>query len=200
MTPVYDISAFVLAGGRSSRMGSDKALLQLDGRSLAQRVLDLARSVTPNVSLVGRRESLAAFGPVIEDVFPNCGPLGGIHAALRASDTDLNLVLAVDAPFVSQDFLRLLVRSARQSDAVVTAPRGKQGWQPLCAVYRLEFADVAEKALRAGRYKLDALFSLVPVLAIEESSLQGLAFDTAMFDNLNSPEDWERAQRRGRRS
>ncbi|MGE0404989.1 MAG: molybdenum cofactor guanylyltransferase [Candidatus Korobacteraceae bacterium] len=195
MNPASEISAFVLAGGHSSRMGSDKAFLQLDGRSLAEHVLALARSITPNVYLVGPRDKLSKLGPVVEDLLPGCGPLGGIHAALRTSSTDLNLVLAVDVPFIAEKFLRFLVSSAQQSDAIVTVPKSRQGWQPLCAVYRREFADIAEQALIAGRYRVDALFASVPVLAIDESELARLAFDPAMFDNLNSPEDWERAQR-----
>src|SRR6267378_5266072 len=79
-----DVTAFILAGGKSTRMGTDKAFAALDGRTLLARALDLARSVAPDVRVVGDAAKFAAFAPVVEDVFRDCGPLGGIHAALRA--------------------------------------------------------------------------------------------------------------------
>jgi molybdopterin-guanine dinucleotide biosynthesis protein A len=162
-----DVAAFVLAGGRSTRMGADKAFVMLEGRTLLARALELARTVTDNVCIVGSAEKFTAFGQVVEDVFRECGPLGGIHAALRASAAELNLMLAVDVPFVPVALLRYLVMRARDSDAIATVPRAGGGWQPLCAVYRREFGDIAEKALRAGRYKIGALFADANVQAIE---------------------------------
>jgi len=93
-----EVTAFILAGGKSTRMGVDKAFAGLDGRTLLARALQLARSVASDVRIVGNKAKFARFGPVVEDMFPNCGPLGGIHAALRASATDLNLVLAWMCP------------------------------------------------------------------------------------------------------
>src|SRR6266849_10776941 len=109
-----DVGAFILAGGKSTRMGTDKAFVTLDGRTLLARALDLARSVTSEVRIVGSAEKFAAFGPVVEDVFRECGPLGGIHAGLRSSPAELNLVLAVDLPFVSAELFRFLIGRARK--------------------------------------------------------------------------------------
>ena len=77
-----DVTAFVLAGGKSTRMGSDKAFLEFEDRTLLARALELAQSITPRVSIVGSREKFGKFAPVVEDIFPDCGPLAGIHAAL----------------------------------------------------------------------------------------------------------------------
>ena len=110
-----DVSVFILAGGKSTRMGTDKAFALLDGRTLLARMLDVARSLTPEVAIVGDSAKFAAFAPVVEDVFPGCGPLGGIHAALRASRTELNVILAVDVPFVSLTLLTYLVSRAQGS-------------------------------------------------------------------------------------
>jgi molybdopterin-guanine dinucleotide biosynthesis protein A len=198
-TPATDVAAFVLAGGKSTRMGSDKAFVMLDGRTLLARALDLARSVTDNVRIVGSAEKFAAFAPVVEDMFRDCGPLGGIHAALRASSssTELNLILAVDLPFVSRELLEHLIARARSSNAVATVPRADGGWQPLCAVYRREFADAAEAALSAGRYKIDALFAGVNVQTIEAADLAQAGFAPEMFRNLNTANDVEAARREG---
>ena len=85
MSTQAEVTAFVLAGGKSTRMGTDKAFVTLDGRTLVARALDVARSVTSDVRIVGEPRRFAAFAPVVEDEFPGCGPLGGIHAALRSS-------------------------------------------------------------------------------------------------------------------
>src|SRR5690349_16702469 len=101
-------SAFVLTGGRSTRMGADKALLMFRGRTLLEHALAQARSVTEDVRIVGAWEKFAEHGKVIEDVYGGQGPLAGIHAALQSSPTDRNLVLAVDTPLISADYLRQL--------------------------------------------------------------------------------------------
>lgn len=188
------VSAFVLAGGQSSRMGSDKAFLELDGQPLIRRVLGLAHAVTPEPRIVGSATKFRAFADVLEDEFPGCGPLAGIQAALRASMEELNLILAVDMPFVAVAFLQHLVRQAAASDAWVTAPRAEGRWQPLCAVYRREFAEIAEQSLREGKYKIDPLFRRVKVFSIEEHELRERGFSPDMFRNLNTPEDWRSAQ------
>ena len=184
-----DVTAFILAGGKSTRMGTDKAFVKLNGRTLLDRQLDLARSVCANVRIVGDRSKFGAFAPVVEDVFPACGPLGGIHAALRSSQTDLNLMIAVDVPFLSAEFLQFLIARGRDSGATVTVARISEGWQPLCAVYRKEFADMAEKALQAGRYRIDALFEPATTRVIEEGELREQGFGAELFRNLNTPED-----------
>jgi molybdenum cofactor guanylyltransferase len=184
-----DLSAFILAGGKSRRMGTDKAFILLDGRTLLARMLDLARRVTSNVYIVGDPAKFAPFAPTIEDIFPGCGPLAGIHAALRSSRTDLNVVLAVDVPFVSLALLSYLVSRAKNLDAAVTLPRAAGGFQPLCAVYRRSFAGAAEKALGGGRYKIDGLFDQTNTLIVGEEELESAGFSPRIFRNLNTPED-----------
>ena len=193
---VYDrevdaINAFVLAGGKSSRMGADKAFVELNGQTLLERSLELAGAVGTGVWILGAGEKFAAYGLVVEDEFPDHGPLGGIHAALRSSDQDLNLILAVDMPFVDRRFLDYLAKCARSGGAVVTAPRSGAQWQPLCAIYRREFSNIAEQALRADKNKIDPLFSQVAVRVIEERELKENGFAPEMFRNLNTPEEVE---------
>src|SRR5438270_7356194 len=163
MASVNDLSAFVLAGGRSSRMGSDKAFLEINGQTLLARALQLATSVTDDAYIVGSRDKFQPLGATVEDIYSDRGPLGGIHAALSATKRELNLVLAVDLPFIEPKFLDSLVHLAKKDDAVVTVPRAAGGLQPLCAVYRTEFRPVAEQALQAGRNKIDPLFQHVSV-------------------------------------
>ena len=192
-----DVAAFVLAGGKSTRMGTDKAFVEYDGRTLLARALDLARSVTPDVRIVGSAEKFAPFAPVVEDIFPDRGPLGGIHAALRSSLSELNVMLAVDTPFVSWAFLQYLISQARSApEAAAVVPRDQAGSQPLCAVYRRQFADAAETTLRAGRNRIDVLFDTVPTRVIKPEELEGAGFSRSIFRNLNTPEELEAEKRR----
>jgi molybdenum cofactor guanylyltransferase len=186
---MLELSAFILAGGKSTRMGRDKAFVQLAGRTLLERALELARSVTQQVWIVGEREKFSAFAPVTEDIFQGRGPLAAIHAALRASRSDLNLMLAVDVPFVRPEFLKYLVEQARASDALVTVPHSEKGFQPICAVYRRAFADFAESSLRTGENKIDPLFAQVTTRVINEKEILSLGFSPEIFRNLNTPED-----------
>ena len=223
-----DLAAFVIAGGRSSRMGRDKAFLTLRGSTLLERALAVARCVSPEVTIVGPREKFAAYANVIEDVYPGQGPLAGIHAALSGSACELNLMIGVDTPFLDPKFVQYMVQQARTSGATVTVPltrssgqgpvasgqgadpdavagnqkletRNSLQAQPLCAVYRREFAAVAEDALRRGRNNIVPLFAAVTTREIGDAEMQELAFDPRMFDNLNTPEEWDLACRRAQR-
>jgi len=175
-------------------MGADKAFVTLDGQTLLARALQLAHSVTRNVRIVGDTAKFEAFAPVVEDAFRDCGPLAGIHAALRTSPTELNLILAVDVPFVPPSLLQYMIMHAKNFPATAIVPRPNGGWQPLCAVYRRKFADAAEQALRAGRYKIDVLFATVQTQAIEEEELTTAGFSAKIFRNLNTREELEAAK------
>lgn len=184
---------FVLAGGKSSRMGGgpgkDKAFLEFGGQTLLDRAVGVMGTVCERVAIVGDPAKFKNYESVVVDIFPGCGPLAGIHAALLHSSVKLNLMLAVDMPFVSQELLAFLFAAAEESDALVTVPRSGNGLQPLCAVYRRDFSAVAEQALRAGKYKIDATFSSVSVRVIEDGELAAAGFSEQSFFNVNTPQD-----------
>ena len=192
---MLDVEGFILVGGRSSRMGTDKSRLQFGGQTSVERIAAQLRSIISRLSLVG--SSRVGFDPdlrVVPDTHQQWGALGGIHAALKTSRSALNLVIAVDLPFVEIRFLEYLLEQARATTALVTVPRVAGGWQPLCAVYRREFATWAEHALQRGRNKIDPLFSEVETRVLEEDELTRSGFSSEMFQNLNTPEDLERAR------
>ncbi len=187
---------FLLAGGKSSRMGvnTDKAFLDFHGQTLLDRALTVMGEVCDRVTIVGDPAKFSKYGsmqygPVVADIFPGCGPLAGIHAALTHSTAELNLMLAVDMPFVSRELLEFLFAAAEQSDAIITVPRTGKGFQPLCAIYRRDFSAAAEQALRAGKYKIDAAFSTIFTRVIEERELVAAGFSERMFFNVNTPQD-----------
>jgi len=190
-----DVNAFVLAAGASTRMRCDKAFITFRGQTLLHRALQLASGVSDTVRIVGAQEKFEPYGVVIEDEFPGHGPLAGIHAALRASTAELNLMLAVDTPLLQPRFLQHLVERAAASQAIVTVPRAAEPagsnarLHPLCAIYRRAFAPIAEQALRENRNRIDALFPQVETLLIEQQEIEQFGFDSAMFLNLNSAED-----------
>ncbi len=193
---VDPVSAYILAGGQSLRMGEDKAFLRLAGGTLLTHAVERARAAAGSVCIVGNAEKFAGFGLVIEDVYPERGPLGGIHAALSRTTTDLNLVVAVDLPFIQRDFLHYLIARARETDAVVVVPRAGGGLQPLCAVYRRSFSEVADRSLRAGRNRIDSLFGEVQTRVVGPEELKQNRFSEEMFRNLNTKRDWEEARNR----
>ncbi len=175
-------------------MGSDKAFLEFGGCTLLERAIETVGEVCGVVTIVGDAAKFASYGPVAADLYPGCGPLAGIHAALAHSSAELNLVMAVDMPFVSSQLIAFLLASASESDATVVVPRTSSGLQPLCAVYRRAFAAAAEEALRAGKYKIDAVFPAVVVRMIDEADLLRAGFSERMFLNVNTPEDLRTAQ------
>jgi molybdopterin-guanine dinucleotide biosynthesis protein A len=197
-------AGFLLAGGKSSRMGADKAFLAFDGQTLLERALALLGTVCDTVTIVGEPAKFSEYTtvksaaakpgtskqePVVADIFPGCGPLAGIHAALTHSTATLNLMLAVDMPFVSQELLAFLLTAAEEGGAVITVPRTSRGLQPLCAVYRPQFLTVAEQALRAGSYKIDAAFRGVSIHEIDVAELAAAGFTERCFFNVNTPAD-----------
>lgn len=190
-------TAFILAGGRSSRMGTDKAFLRLGGLTLLEHAIALAKEVCDKVVLVGDKQRLRPYGWVVQDKFEGRGPLAGIQAALSSESARFtNLILSVDMPAIPGKFLKCLLKKSQDSMAQVTVPRSGGRFQTLCAVYRQEFAAIAEQALRENRNKVDSLFPGVSVEVIEEDELKTLGFTATIFDNVNTPGDWQRMQQR----
>ena len=175
-------------------MGVDKAFLEFKGQTLLERALGVISRACPRVAIVGDSARFSNYGSVVEDLYSGCGPLAGIHAALAYSSAELNLMLAVDMPVVSADLLAYLFAIAEPCDAAVTVPRTGKGLQPLCAVYRRNFADVADVALRAGQYKIDAAFTGLSLRVIEEDELEKAGFSERNFLNVNTPKDQRAAE------
>src|SRR5438067_6503339 len=195
------VTAFVLAGGRSARMGRDKSSLLLGNRTLLARAIEIAHAAGDGVFVVGRRTDLEAAAAharvsIVEDEFAGQGPLAGIHAALKASSTDLNFILAVDMPFVTPALVQYLVQRAARTDALIVVPQTGEHLHPLSAVYRRAFAVIAEKALAAGKNKIDSFFSSAVADFVTEDELTSAGFNVSMFENVNSPEDFARAEAR----
>ena len=188
---------FVLTGGRSSRMGQDKALLSFGDRPLAAWVAERVQQVCGDVSLVGEPMKYAAWGfPVIEDVIRNQGPLGGIHAALAHSDARFSLVVGCDMPYLSPEFLGLLLRIAQETEADAVVPRSEGfEYEPLCAVYSRSCLAPIEEALQAGQRKIGDVLRRLRLRAVPRAEWKPYDPEGRLFQNLNTPEDYEQARR-----
>jgi molybdopterin-guanine dinucleotide biosynthesis protein A len=198
MTGVNRVTVFILAGGRSTRMGSDKALLPWRGTTLLEHALATGRQIAEAVKVIGPRARYAKFHPqVVEDEFANSGPLAGIHAALGATDSDCNVVLSVDTPLVGAAFLQyLLKRAEAKPEALATVPHADGGVQATCAVYRREFRSIAEDQLRRGHYKIGDALKLARVEYVKDEEMRVAGFDPTIFANLNTPEEFAKAGER----
>jgi molybdopterin-guanine dinucleotide biosynthesis protein A len=187
----------ILAGGTSSRMGRDKSLLPVNGRTMIEHVIAPVREVCDPLCIVAdRTDDFRVFGlPVIPDLVRNAGPLGGIHAALCALDADEIFVTGCDTPFLSPDLLRYLLNAP--ADAPARVARASDGIHPLCGVYRREAFPVIERCIGAGRLKLlDVLDSLGASLVDVTPDLPFYHDD--LFLNVNDPERLARVTERFR--
>jgi molybdopterin-guanine dinucleotide biosynthesis protein A len=191
------VGGFILAGGESSRMGRDKALLELEGVALIVRTARLVESVGDRCTVVGdsvRLEGLEL--DVIEDEFPGAGPLGGIATALRASGAEWNLVVACDLPYMTREWLEFLIGRAVRSDADAVVPMNERGAEPLCAVYRKRAEAAIRAALDRGVRKVTDGLADVRIEFIEPREWKGFDSDGLLFKNMNSPADYEEAKLR----
>jgi molybdopterin-guanine dinucleotide biosynthesis protein A len=156
-----DVGGYVLAGGKSSRMGRDKALLELAGKPLAQHAVVKLRRVCVDVHLLGNRNELAVYAPLVCDVHEGRGPLGGIEAALEHSPHDWNLFMPVDMPFLPTAFLDWWMQRslAREKEGTRMAMLTVDGYpQPaLCLLHR-DVEPYVKRAMEQGGYKLFRMF------------------------------------------
>jgi molybdenum cofactor guanylyltransferase len=189
------ITGVIQAGGKSLRMGGDpKALMELGGRPIVARVLDIVRQVTERVLLVTNTPDLYAFLglPMVPDVFPEGGSLGGIYSGLRAAPGDAAFTVACDMPFLSEPVARLVL--ARAGEADVVAPRIGEQWETLHACYGKACLAPMERRLREGRLRITGFFEEVRVLAITEAEVAAVGDPARVFMNINTPDELARAR------
>jgi len=175
----------VLAGGQSSRMGRDKALLPFRGVALAAYIASTVSAAAGSAVLIGDPQKYGHLGcTVIPDRTPGAGPLGGIETALSNTSADWNLVVACDMPGVSADFLWDLLSAGERCGADALVPVGPSGRpEPLCAVYHRRAAVPLRRALDLGVRKItEALTAL--------NAARWPVLDSGCFANLNTPEEW----------
>lgn len=178
-------AGFVLAGGRSSRMGRDKALLRFGPATLLEYVASQVAEAAGSVVVVGHPERYRSLGlDTVPDEIAGSGPLGGIITALRTTQADWNLITACDMPGIEVPFLRFLLEKAERCGGDCLVPTTPDGPEPLCAVYHRDCLPRLESALSAG--------VLAVRKAITGPGLVSCPVENGrLFRNLNTPQDFE---------
>ena len=197
------ITAIVLAGGRSRRLGLNKALLRLGDETLVERAVRKVATLSDEVIVVGGPFPCSLPGVrLVADVYPGCGPLGGIHAGLAAASNFHSLVVACDMPFLNLGLLRYMAELAPGCDVVV--PRWDDKLEPLHAVYSKNCLGPIEGLIQRQDFKIIHFFPQVRVRYVEREEIERFDPERLSFFNINTAEDLERARRelgaaRGRR-
>ncbi|MEO7001617.1 MAG: molybdenum cofactor guanylyltransferase [Ktedonobacterales bacterium] len=204
--PQPHFTAVVLAGGRSQRMGQDKAALPIGGESLLARMVKRMRQATPHALVIGPPTLMPLLATALPDVAliaddtPNLGPLGGLATALRylcaSFVTPRAFVVACDMPFVAPKLIVAMARLADDSPAAqVVALHTDQGWEPLHAIYSIACLPIIEQHIAAGERSLQRMLDHLSVR--EMTSEEAARYDPRRLStfNANAPEDWKRALR-----
>ena len=186
------MEAFILAGGASSRMGTDKSQLLIERQTFTERIAETLLQVADSVTLVGGPGS--SF-PRVADVYPQWGALGGLHAALSACKHDWAIVVACDLPFVTTELFSFLAGMRMDHDAVVPVQQDGRP-QPLAALYRVDpCLERATKLIEAGRRRPLDLLDAVKTRWVQFEELTNLAQSERFFVNINTPSDYDEAIR-----
>lgn len=194
-------NGYLLAGGASSRFGSDKALAVIDGSTMLERMCSLIRAVAGKAQIVASAGRYAnAPAEIVEDRWPGEGPLGGIVTALEASrnsgsKSEWNLIVSCDMPFLTAEWLQFLVERAAISESQAVVPRSGHGLEPLCACWRTNSYTVLKDAFLQGTRKVTEGLKLLRTEVLDEDAWK--RFDSAgrLFWNMNTPEDYREAKR-----
>lgn len=184
-----EITGVILVGGKSRRMGQDKAFLEIDGLPLIERQIQALQGCFENLLLVGDQpERFTQFNiPVVPDLSPGSS-LGGLFTGLHQAPTDLVFVSSCDIPFPSQGLIRLICSQGGAWDAVV--PVTARGPEPLFALYRRSCLPAMRQALEKGDYRITALLQQLQVTEIGPDQLALLDSADRCLLNLNTPEDY----------
>lgn len=190
-------SAIILSGGKSSRMGTNKALLKINKKTNIERIRDTLKHRFNGIILVTNHFDDYEFLELemAADDYPGMGPLAGLHAGLKASESDVNFVVACDMPFVSGELAETMAKLCGDYDAVIPVINGTQ--HPLFAVFKKSVAVEAKKCIAAGNLRMKQLLDRLNVLYVTEKELAGFsqAELERVFFNMNHPEEYEDAKK-----
>ena len=189
------VTGVIQAGGKSTRMGGRaKALMELGGRRIVDRIIDVLRAVTADLLIVTNTpDTLASLGlPMVPDVFPDHGSLGGIYSGLRAASGDAAFTVACDMPFLRPEVVRLVIDRAALADVVV--PLSGNRLETLHACYAKSCLGPIEARLKSGRLKIAGFFDEVRVLAIPEEEVARFGRPDVIFMNVNTPDELAHAR------
>jgi molybdenum cofactor guanylyltransferase len=187
-------SIVINAGGKSTRMGTDKAFLEIDGKPMIERIIEQTAGLGEQLIVANEADKYAHLGlPVVSDLLPDKGALGGLYTAIHAASHPYTFVLACDMPFVNRPLLEHLMSLAPNFEAVV--PRlmeeGKAEAEPFRAIYSKTCLDPIRRALEAGKMRVISFFPDMNLRWVEEDELRQYDPELLTFMNCNTPEELE---------
>ena len=185
MSTPSPVTGFVLAGGRSRRMGRDKSLLDWHGTTLLDHMTRILATVCDPVRVVGRDE--------LPDRLPSPGPIGGIATALDVSRTENNLIIAVDLPLLTSDFLKYFKERCRQSNRLLTVCNIESAF-PLCLGIRLGLKNILDEYIASGKRSLHGLIQTTVCEIVTADEVADAGFSEKLFLNINSEADYRKAR------
>jgi molybdopterin-guanine dinucleotide biosynthesis protein A len=188
-----DMTGIILAGGRNSRMGTNKAFLEIDGSRLIDKAINIYREIFSEIIIVTNDPlSYIEFtdAEIVTDIYKGKGPLGGIYTGLFYANNSYAFVAACDMPFLNEDFIIYLTEQADKFDIVV--PQLSEGFQPLHAIYSRNCLSHIKKLLITDKLKITGFYKEVRLLSIPEEKIKPFNQDGRLFLNVNTPEDIEK--------
>jgi molybdopterin-guanine dinucleotide biosynthesis protein A len=198
-----DLGTIIMAGGKSSRMGTNKALLRLEpgGLTLIELVVAAARQIGPPLLVTNTPQDYEFLGlPMVPDAVAGSGPLAGLYSGLAAAQHEYNLILACDMPRLNGDLLRYMAALPRDYDVLIPRwrdPEGEQQLETLHAIYSRACLPAIEKRLQAGKLRMISFHPDVRVRYVEEDEIRRFDPQLTGFGNLNTPEDVRRVTSEG---
>jgi len=195
MAETGEFSGVILAGGKSRRMGRDKSHLLLSGETLVARAVRTLEALSDDVIVVANTpETFSGLAArLIGDIMVGGGALSGVHAGLAAARHEFAVVVGCDMPFLNLALLQYMATLAPGHQAVV--PHWQGEFEPLHAIYSRQCAAVIEAILRRGGRRIVELYTAIHVRYLEQEEISRFDPQGLSFFNINSPEDWERAQK-----
>lgn len=188
MADNLSISGFILAGGKSSRMGTDKALLMFQDKPLLLHMIKRIEPFCDRIAISGQNSEYANFEfEMVPDLYSDCGPIAGIFSALKYSDSDWNLMVSVDVPFVNDELFLSLISNTGESDCII--PEHNFGVEPLVGLYHRRTLPVIEKMITSGDYRLTNLLSKLSTSYVDCNEL--IKKHPRLFMNINRMEDYQ---------
>jgi molybdopterin-guanine dinucleotide biosynthesis protein A len=185
-----NVTGIVLAGGRSRRYGCNKALVQVQGVRLIERIVEVMKALFKNVILITNTPPEYAFLdlPMYTDYLKGLGPLGGIYSGLKSMPDEAGFFAACDMPFLNKDFIRHMVSLRQGVDVVV--PRLPIGLEPLHAVYAKSCLAAIEALIHSRKHQIIKFFPKVRVYYLEVDEIRKFDPELRSFININRPDEW----------
>ena len=192
---IAKITAVILAGGKSSRFGSDKAFIKIEGAPLIRKQIKILKNIFKKIIIVTNTPAKYKLKnvKVISDIIPGLGPLSGIHAGLSASDSFYNFVMACDMPFITLSLIRYIMRNKNSYDIII--PKIDKKTHPLFGVYSKNCIPVIEKMLKQDKLNVSSLFIKVKSRFILKEEIEKFDTDLSSLININTKEELEVAKK-----